>query len=80
MRNLRSSILHAAAVLICQHFIAGRDVDIVRRSTKGIGTNEINLVNTLCNRTKKQLDAADLLYHKKVNVLRKEATIGVELR
>lgn len=50
----------------CQGFLADRDVDIVRRSTKGMGTNEGNLVNTLCNRTKKQIDAADLLYHKKV--------------
>eukprot|EP00752_Nemacystus_decipiens_P001889 g1819.t1 len=46
-------------------FLADRDVEIVRRSTKGIGTNEGNLVNTLCNRTKKQIDAVDLLYHKK---------------
>ena len=38
----------------------------MRRSTKGMGTNEGNLVNTLCNRTKKQIDAADLLYHKTV--------------
>lgn len=46
-----------------QGFVAQRDVDVVRRSTKGIGTNEGNLVNTLCNRTKKQIDAVDLLYH-----------------
>ncbi|CAM9646341.1 unnamed protein product, partial [Ectocarpus sp. 4 AP-2014] len=44
-------------------FVAERDVDVVHRSIKGIGTNEGNLVNTLCNRTKKQIDAVDLLYH-----------------
>lgn len=53
-------------LLFHQGFIADRDVEVVRRSTKGIGTNEANLVNTLCNRTKKQLDAVDLRYHKKV--------------
>lgn len=52
--------------MLSQGFIAERDVDIVRRSTKGLGTNEANLVNTLCSRTKKQLDAVDLLYHNKV--------------
>eukprot|EP00904_Undaria_pinnatifida_P009673 jgi/Undpi1/5836/HiC_scaffold_2.g01110.m1 len=46
-------------------FVATRDVDIVRQSTKGIGTNEGNLINTLCNRTKSQLDAVDLKYHAK---------------
>lgn len=51
--------------LCVQDFIASRDADIVRRSTKGLGTNEGDLINTLCNRTKKQLDAVDLLYHKK---------------
>ncbi|CAM9371518.1 unnamed protein product [Ascophyllum nodosum] len=45
-------------------FIAKRDVEVVRRSTKGLGTDEAHLINTLCNRTKKQLDAVDLLYHK----------------
>ena len=41
-------------------------MDIVRQATKGIGTKEDMLINTLCNRTKKQLDAIDLRYHKKV--------------
>ncbi len=50
-----------------QGFIADRDVEIVRRSTKGLGTNEANLINTLCNRTKKQLDAVDLRYHKEAS-------------
>lgn len=46
-------------------FIATRDVDVVRQCTKGIGTKEDMLIDTLCNRTKKQLDAIDLRYHKK---------------
>ena len=49
-----------------QAFIAKSDVEVVRRSTKGLGTDEAHLINTLCNRTKKQLDAVDLLYHKTV--------------
>lgn len=49
-----------------QSFITKRDVEIVRRSTKGLGTNEARLIGTLCNRTKKQLDAVDALYHKTV--------------
>lgn len=52
--------------MFSQDFVAKRDVDIVRRATKGIGTNESSLVYTLCNRTKKQLDAVDLIYHKQV--------------
>lgn len=49
-----------------QGFITKRDVELVRRSTKGLGTNEARLIGTLCNRTKKQLDAVDALYHKTV--------------
>lgn len=60
-----------------QGFVAQRDVDIVRRSTKGIGTNEGNLVNTLCNRTKKQIDAVDLLYHDTVRALIKWESIDI---
>ena len=51
---------------VWQTFIAKRDVEIVRRATKGIGTDEASLVNSLCNRTKKQLEAVDTLYHEKV--------------
>lgn len=58
---------HLRSHLRCsQGFITKRDVEIVRRSTKGLGTNEARLMDTLCNRTKKQLDSVDALYHKTV--------------
>ena len=38
----------------------------MREATKGMGTDEASLVNTLCNRTKKQIHAIDALYHEKV--------------
>lgn len=50
-----------------QNFVANRDVDVVRRATKGFGTDEASLINTLCNRTEKQLEAIDLLYHSRVS-------------
>lgn len=59
-----------------QGFVAERDVDVVHRSIKGIGTNEGNLVNTLCNRTKKQIDAVDLLYHETARGLTWESIFG----
>lgn len=62
-RLLDSHIPPAPLTSPTQDFIAKRDVEIVRRSTKGLGTNEGDLINSLCNRTKKQLDAVDLLYH-----------------
>ncbi|CAN0373059.1 unnamed protein product [Ascophyllum nodosum] len=46
-------------------FIANRDMEVVREATKGMGTDEASLVNTLCNRTKKQIHAIDALYHEK---------------
>ena len=38
----------------------------MREATKGLGTDEASLVNTLCNRTKRQIHAIDALYNEKV--------------
>ncbi|CAM9845530.1 unnamed protein product [Ascophyllum nodosum] len=46
-------------------FIAKRDMEVVREATKGLGTDEASLVNTLCNRTKRQIHAIDALYNEK---------------
>ncbi len=41
------------------------DADLLKRATKGFGTDERMVVEIMCTRTKAQLDSIDMIYRKK---------------
>lgn len=45
-----------------QEYIAWLDADLLKKATKGIGTDERLLVDCLCPRTKSQLRRIDAIY------------------
>lgn len=45
--------------------MASLDADLLKKATKGLGTNERMVISIMCTRTKAQLDAVDMIYRKR---------------
>jgi annexin A7/11 len=55
----------AFCVAQIKHSVADLDVDLLKRAIDGVGTDERLVCDVLCNRTKSQMDAIDLIYRDK---------------